>query len=94
MWSETDVSDYHDIVADLEGAFGHDLSPFRIPDSKLEPRVVAARRRPSTGYPAHGYKQLSAEKFCETEFALRQLEGIRLYFENINPLPRAKNFGY
>jgi len=87
------VSDFHKIVDALEEAFGADLSVFRIPDAQMKPLVVAARPASRSGR-LPGYVQRSKEKYCDEQFALRQIDGIVVYFENLQPSPGRPRFGF
>jgi hypothetical protein len=95
IWDERTVSEHHQMIADLEEAFpGHDLSAFRIPDSRLERQVVGARRAPRSGRPMRGLVQWSSERYCDVDYALRQIDGIVRYFENLNPPSEPPKFGF
>jgi hypothetical protein len=79
------VAEYHGIVIALEEASGENLSDFRIPASKITPRVtsiqIGSLRRP-------GRTQYSNESYCRGEYFERQLEGLTAYLPHIHsPMP-------
>jgi hypothetical protein len=91
--NEGEVSQFHEIVSALEAAYGLDLSSFRVPDTEMRQRIVSARRAPYSGrFPAH--KQVSDKRFCDVRFLLRQMDGIALYFQNLQPSPERKSIGF
>lgn len=84
------ISEYHGIVTALEQASGEDFSDFRIPASKITPRVtsiqIGSRHRP-------GRTHYSNESYCRGEFFERQLEGLAAYLPHVHnpdtsPAPR------
>ena len=92
-WDEQEVSRFHEIVAALEHAYGVDLSAFRIPDSEMKQQIVGVQRAPRSGrFP--GRVQMSQRRYCDEQFAKRQLEGIWLYFENLQPTPQRPKIGF
>lgn len=92
-WREDDVVEFHKIVTALEESFGVDLSPFRIPESQLRPKIVGAQRAPRSGrFP--GRTQMSSTRYCDEKFAQRQVEGIALYFQNLQPPPGSQKVGF
>jgi hypothetical protein len=74
------VAEYHGIVSAFEEASGEDFSAFRIPDSKIAPRVTSIQlgssRRP-------GRTSYSDEKYCQAEYFGRQIEGLAAYLPHI-----------
>jgi hypothetical protein len=92
-WNERTVSEYHEIMADLEAAFpSHDLSAFKIPDSRMQREIVGAQRAPRSGRAMRGQVQYSSDRHCDVGYALRQIDSIVRYFENLNPAP--PKFGF
>jgi hypothetical protein len=92
-WDEGAVSQFHEIVSALEEAFGIDLSSFRIPEAELKPRVVSFRRASYSGrFPAR--KQMSDKRSCDAHFVQRQVDGIVLYFQNLQPTPERQKIGF
>ena len=92
QWDETAVSQFNEIVTALEQAHSEDLTSFRIPDSHLKQRIVAVsrigyrgRRRPP---------QMSEKRYCDEQFAQRQMEGIVFYFQNLQPQPDRQKIGF
>jgi hypothetical protein len=75
------IAEYHGIVTALEQASGEDLSDFRIPGSKITPRVtsiqIGSRHRP-------GRTHYSSESYCRGEYFERQLEGLAAYLPHIH----------
>jgi hypothetical protein len=92
-WDEGAVAQFHGIVAALEEAYGVDLSSFRIPDAEVKPRIVGVSRAPRSGrFPAR--KEMSDKRYCDEQFALRQMEGIVFYFQSLQPSPEPKKVGF
>jgi hypothetical protein len=92
-WDEQEVSRFHEIVTALEGAYGLDLSAFHIPDSEMKHQIVGVQRAPRSGRHA-GRKQMSEKRYCDDRFARRQVEGIWLYFQSLQPPPERPKFGF
>jgi hypothetical protein len=86
-WDEPTVSQFHDILRDLEAAFGQELGPFRIPNEKLCPQPSGPSRYAGHGRPALP-APMSAMRYCPGEFALRQIEGV---FVVLEPLARRRS---
>jgi hypothetical protein len=92
-WDERDVSQFHEIVSALEGAYAVNLSSFRIPNAELKPRIVGVQRAPRSGrFPAR--RQMSDKRYCNEQFARRQMEGIALYFQSLQPPPERQKLGF
>jgi hypothetical protein len=92
-WDEREVSRFHEIVSGLEHAYNVDLSAFRIPDSEMKQQFVGAQRAPRSGrFP--GRVQMSKKQYCDEQFARRQVEGIWLYFEGLQPTHRRPRIGF
>jgi hypothetical protein len=92
-WHEREVSQFHEVVAPLEDAYGVDLSAFRIPDSEMKPQIVGVQRAPRSGrFP--GRVQMSQKPYCDEQFARRQVEGIWLYFESLQQTPQRPKIGF
>jgi hypothetical protein len=77
------VAEYHGILTAFEEASGEDFSTFRIPDSKITPRVtsiqIGSSRRP-------GRSHYSSESYCRGEYFERQIEGVAAYLPHLqNP---------
>jgi hypothetical protein len=69
------------------------LSAFRIPDSEITQKIIAVQRAPRSGrFP--GRTQMSEKRYCNEKFARRQVEGIVLYFQNMQPPPERPKFGF
>jgi hypothetical protein len=94
---EGEVSQFHEIVSDLEEAFCKDLSRFLIPESAMKhfdddsgstAWVDAGRGR----LPARN--QMSGKRFCDVRLLNSQIDGIALYFEYLKPTPERKNIGF
>jgi len=93
---EGEVSRFHELVSELEEAFGVDLSSFRIPEAELKQFedesgstawVDAGRHFPVR-------KQASSRRFCDVQFLQRQIDGIALYFQNLTPMPERRKIGF
>lgn len=74
------VAEYHGILTGFEEASGEDFSAFRIPDTKVTPRVTSIQmgssRRP-------GRTQYSSESYCRGEYFERQIEGVAAYLPHV-----------
>lgn len=81
------MSEFHQILAALEKASGEDLSSFRVPDREMKQRVIAANYR-------HGTTTMSDKRYCDEQYMRRQLEGIALYFQNLQPPPESRKMGF
>jgi hypothetical protein len=92
-WDEHEVSRFHAIVAAVEDAYAVDLSAFHIPDSEMKQQIVGVQRTPRSGR-FSGRKQMSEKRYCDERFARRQIEGIVLYFQSLEPLPERQKFGF
>jgi hypothetical protein len=79
---EATVNDFHLLLTDLYGAFGHDLSEFRVPEREMEHEITgvrrSTRRRP-------GQVSFSDRRFCDRTVFQRHVDGVVRYFENIQP---------
>ena len=92
-WDETEVARFHDIVTALEGAYGVDLSSFRIAASEVKPMIVAAWRQPRSGRLGRP-PQYSSKRYCDEKFVQRQMDGIVLYFQNMQPQSARPKVGF
>lgn len=91
--SEGEVSQFHEIVSALEKAYGLDLSAFRIPDAEMKPRIISSQRAPYSGrFPAR--RRVSDRRSCDIQFLLRQMDGIALYFQNLQPITEHNKIGF
>ena len=91
-WDETDVAQFHEIVTALEEAFGVNLTSFRVPDAQMKRRIVGVSRIGRSG--RRRPPQMSNERYCDKEFVQRQIEGIVFYFQNLQPPPAPRKFGF
>lgn len=92
-WDESTVSQFHEVVSALEEAFEADLSSFRIPETDLKPRVVSRRLASYSGlWPAS--KQMSDKRYCDEKLAQRKIDGIVLYFQNLQPMTERPKIGF
>ena len=75
------VAEYHGILAEFEEASGEDFSAFRIPESKITPRVtsiqIGTSRRP-------GRTHYSNESYCQGDYFERQVEGVAAYLPHVH----------
>ena len=91
--SQDEVAQFHDVVSALEKAFALDLSSFRIPDAEMRQQIVSFRRAPRSGrFPAQ--TRLSDKRSCDVQLLLRQMDGIALYFQNLQPPPEDRKIGF
>lgn len=91
-WDEGAVSQFHEIITALEEAYAVDLSSFRVPDTEMKPIVVALSRARPGRYPAR--RQMSDRRYCDEQFVRRQMEGIALYLQNLQPPPERQRLGF
>jgi hypothetical protein len=96
---EGEVSQFHEIVSELEEAFNVDLSSFRVPEAKLKQYEDESGStawedagRNVGRFPAR--KQMSDKRFCDVRFLQCQIDGIALYFQNLRPTPKRQNIGF
>ncbi len=85
--TETYVREFHTVLDRLEG-IEIDLSEFRIPDSKVEPRIRASWMEGNTS--KHEYFE---EKYVDKSFILTKLDAILGYFEIITS-EKPKKIGF
>lgn len=78
---ETYVHEFHAVLDRLEG-IGKDVSEFRIPDSKIAPRVTAIHTLTFPDSPKGG-ADYSKEKYVDKSLILTKLDAILSYFEII-----------
>jgi hypothetical protein len=91
-WDETAVSQFHEIVTALEEAYAIELSSFRVPDAEMKRSIVGVSRR---GYSGRSRPpQMSDKRYCDEQFVRRQVEGIVLYFRNLQPPPERQRLGF
>jgi hypothetical protein len=90
---ESDVARFHAIVAELEETFYLDLTPFHVPLAEMKPRVVSSRRASYSGR-SPGRVRLSEKLYCDPHLALRQIDGIVLYFDGLQPLQGTPRIGF
>jgi hypothetical protein len=91
-WDEGAVSQFHEVVAALEESYAIDLSSFRVPDAEMKRNIVGVSRMGLSG--RHRPAQMSDKRYCDEHFIRRQIEGIVLYFQNLQPLPERQKFGF
>ena len=87
---EKHVSDFRAILDLLQQSSGEDTSHFRIPDSEVQPQVVAAIRG---GYNRPG-RTIYGDKGCDRSLMLRKIQSVRGYFQRINPPPEKPKVGF
>ena len=73
------VQEFHNVLTTLEG-IGKDVSEFRIPDSKIAPRVTVIRTLTFADSPK-SRADYSEEKYVDKSFILMRLDAILGYFE-------------
>jgi hypothetical protein len=83
---------FHEIVTALEQAYAVDLSSFRIPDSEMKRMIVGVSRIPRSG--RRRPPQMSDERYCDEQVALRKVDGIVFYFQNLQPPAERQKFGF
>jgi|SRR5450755_34924 hypothetical protein len=91
QWSEDEVMKYHDILAALERVSGENLLAFRVADSELKQKPVSwtrgSFRRPAT-------TTMSKNRYCKEQYMRQQMEGVVMYFENLQPAAKTKTIGF
>lgn len=85
--TEDVVRDFHQILDLIQEASGEDLSPFRIPEPRIQPHVVSFNV-------VSGKQQLSSTRYCDRDYFLAQMDGVRGYFENLRPRPERPHVGF
>jgi len=92
---EGEVSQFHEIVSELEEAFNEDLSSFRIPKAAMKEFEDESG---STAWVDAGRGRFPARKpgkrFCDVHFLNRQIDGIAFYFQNLRPTPERQKIGF
>jgi hypothetical protein len=95
FWDESAISQFHEVVFELEKAYERDLSSFRIPEAELKPYedesgsiswVEAGR------FPAR--KQMPEKRYCDEKLAKRKLDRLVIYFQNPQPPPNRPKTGF
>jgi hypothetical protein len=81
-WDTQTVQDFHDVLAALEEASpGDALTAFRIPQQRMAPQQTSLNSMT-------GEATYTDERFCDDDFAKRQVEGVAAYFVGRNPMKR------
>ncbi len=83
---EQTVADFHFILDLLQEASGEDLSTFRVPASRINPRLTSANYRT-------GRQTFSSESYCDRAYVLTQMDSVRGYFTNLQPPPTKPHIG-
>ena len=91
QWSHGEVMKYHDILAELERASREDLSAFRIAESEMKPKMLSATR---ATYRRPGHVTMSNERYCSEQHMRQQMEGVVMYFDNLQAPVKPKTFGF
>lgn len=89
---DTHVNEYHQILDLMENSSGEDLSAFRIPDDKLEPKILSFQPPRYRG--GGGSVRYSGKKTCDRNFMQRKLQALESYFNNIQPPAGKQGFGF
>jgi hypothetical protein len=76
------VDEFHEILALLARATGEDSAVFRIPDDKMDKKVISFRRG---GFNRPGSVQYTQEEYCDDNFFRRRLTEVKNYFANFQP---------
>jgi hypothetical protein len=85
--TESLVRDLHQILDLLEKSTGEDLSSFRIPEEKVQPMLTSFNYR-------NGQENYSTTRYCERSYFVTQMDGVRGYFNNLQPPPKQVQFGF
>jgi hypothetical protein len=85
--TENHVRDFHEILGLLEEASSEDLASFRVSDSRVQPRLT------SFNY-VTGRKNYSATRYCDRAYLMTQMDGVRGYFDNLQPPPQKARVGF
>jgi len=81
---------YHEILAALGRVSGENLSAFRVADSELQARAPSWTRGTSREPPS-----LTVHKrYCKDQYMREQMEGVLMYFENLQPAAKPKTIGF
>jgi pyrimidine deaminase RibD-like protein len=78
---ESEVASYHAIIDALQEALDESLKDFRIPDDKIKPKVIGARRGGFRG--GRGSVYYSDKKYCDSGYFERQLHALWQYVQTI-----------
>lgn len=95
LWDESAVSQFNEVVSALGEAFETDLSSFHIPEAALKQYEdesgstswVDAGRFPTR-------KQMAEKRYCDEKLALRKIDGIVYYFQNLQPMAERPKIGF
>jgi hypothetical protein len=91
-WDESAVSQFHESVAALEEAYAVDLSSFKIQDADMKRITVGVSRIGHSG--RRRAVQMSNKRYCDEPLALRRVDGIVFYFQNLQPPPERQKLGF
>ena len=80
-WDEKAVSDYHQILADFESAYGVDLAAFKIAADEMQPKLVGVSRIGISG--SRRPPQYTDKRYCNEQVALRKLESVSLFLQDL-----------
>ena len=91
--TENHVAEFHTILDLLHEASREDVSPFRIHDDAMKPRVISVEMgNDFTGRP--GRTNYSRERFCDQNLLIRRINEVRNYFERISPPAERPKMGF
>ena len=85
--TENYVRDFHEILDLLQQASGEDLASFRVPGSRVQPIVTSFNM-------ISGRQTYSDVRYCERAYLLTQMDGVRGYFDILNPPARKPPVGF
>lgn len=85
--TEDHVRDFHEILDLLQQASGEDLASFRVSDSRVQPRLTSFNM-------ISGRRTFSAIRYCDRAYLLTQMDGVRGYFDNLEPPPKKAQVGF
>ena len=74
------MAKYHHILTAIEQVSGEDLSAFRIADSAMKERVPSCG---NSGTSTSMQVNMSPERYCSNQDMLQQIDGVMLYFKNL-----------
>ena len=78
---EDHVQRYHEIVAILEQASGHDLSHFKIAADNLKPKITRVAMGGYGGGPGH--VTYSDKRYCDSDYFRAQVDSLANYLRSI-----------
>ena len=101
FWDESEVSQFNEVVSELNEAFEVDLSSFLIPATELKPYDDGSGSTAWVDAGRHGGRfstagnQISEKRCCDAKFAQRKLDQLVNYSQNLlQPPPEPPKIGF